>query len=270
MRIKFASGKTFVFILLLAVVTVAAPSPNAFALVCGDTIPDAGEECDDGNNASGDGCSAVCTVERDRSSSNAQLTRWTIPRAGFSRPGDTMVINSQIPFPEDLVGTAPTDNGNAAVFDSPGQTGVSYLKKDGGQSTGEAVDKVQGIEDGEVDFLAAGGIGSTLKLGDWTMTGFFAEFRDDSGQALTGVEAWPGPDFDYNAFNASQCAADFENVDTQETARATGVGGQGELILYGATTSPHLKLEVTRGDVAGLIAAVEKANQRPHGSITHY
>jgi cysteine-rich repeat protein len=30
---------------------------------CGDGTVDAGEECDDGNNADGDGCSANCTVE---------------------------------------------------------------------------------------------------------------------------------------------------------------------------------------------------------------
>ncbi len=30
---------------------------------CGDSIPQIGEECDDGNNAPGDGCSATCEVE---------------------------------------------------------------------------------------------------------------------------------------------------------------------------------------------------------------
>jgi cysteine-rich repeat protein len=31
--------------------------------VCGDGVPDAGEQCDDTNNTDGDGCSAVCTFE---------------------------------------------------------------------------------------------------------------------------------------------------------------------------------------------------------------
>jgi cysteine-rich repeat protein len=30
---------------------------------CGNSLPDAGEACDDGNNTSGDGCSATCTIE---------------------------------------------------------------------------------------------------------------------------------------------------------------------------------------------------------------
>lgn len=32
-------------------------------LVCGDGLPDPGEECDDGNQISGDGCSALCQLE---------------------------------------------------------------------------------------------------------------------------------------------------------------------------------------------------------------
>jgi cysteine-rich repeat protein len=32
---------------------------------CGDGILDSGEQCDDGNNVSGDGCSATCQTELD-------------------------------------------------------------------------------------------------------------------------------------------------------------------------------------------------------------
>lgn len=40
------------------------PTPSmCFFGVCGDSNVDAGEECDDGNQISGDGCSAGCTVE---------------------------------------------------------------------------------------------------------------------------------------------------------------------------------------------------------------
>lgn len=37
---------------------VAPPEPS-----CGDGTVDEGEECDDGNNTGGDGCSATCTIE---------------------------------------------------------------------------------------------------------------------------------------------------------------------------------------------------------------
>lgn len=33
---------------------------------CGDSIVQSGEQCDDGNNASGDGCSATCTTEQSQ------------------------------------------------------------------------------------------------------------------------------------------------------------------------------------------------------------
>ena len=39
----------------------------AFGAFCGDTILSSGEECDDGNTADGDCCSATCTVEPDGS-----------------------------------------------------------------------------------------------------------------------------------------------------------------------------------------------------------
>ena len=37
--------------------------PLVIPIVCGDGILEFGEECDDGNNDDGDGCSAVCTLE---------------------------------------------------------------------------------------------------------------------------------------------------------------------------------------------------------------
>jgi cysteine-rich repeat protein len=33
---------------------------------CGDSVLDEGEECDDGNNIDGDGCSAVCEIEEEQ------------------------------------------------------------------------------------------------------------------------------------------------------------------------------------------------------------
>src|SRR5512132_4183336 len=47
---------------LLAPILVLLLASSAFA-VCGDGTIDAGEECDDGNTTSGDGCSATCVFE---------------------------------------------------------------------------------------------------------------------------------------------------------------------------------------------------------------
>lgn len=50
-------------LLLVALAGLTVLATPAAALVCGDSEPDAGEECDDGNTTPGDGCSATCTVE---------------------------------------------------------------------------------------------------------------------------------------------------------------------------------------------------------------
>jgi cysteine-rich repeat protein len=42
---------------------VGAPSSPALAETCGNSLLDSGEECDDGNADSGDGCSELCLIE---------------------------------------------------------------------------------------------------------------------------------------------------------------------------------------------------------------
>ena len=37
--------------------------PDCSLEVCGNGLRDPGEQCDDGNNVGGDGCSATCSVE---------------------------------------------------------------------------------------------------------------------------------------------------------------------------------------------------------------
>jgi cysteine-rich repeat protein len=50
---------------LAAILFLAAcTSSNGSGGVCGDGVVDSGEQCDDGNTVSGDGCSATCTIEQ--------------------------------------------------------------------------------------------------------------------------------------------------------------------------------------------------------------
>jgi cysteine-rich repeat protein len=48
---------------LLAILFVTACTASNETPVCGDGVLDSGEQCDDGNNASNDGCSATCVIE---------------------------------------------------------------------------------------------------------------------------------------------------------------------------------------------------------------
>lgn len=58
------------------------------AAACGNGAVDTGEECDDGNTASGDGCSATCAIERDPTS--------------YTCPGKTLRLESAAAGPRTL------------------------------------------------------------------------------------------------------------------------------------------------------------------------
>ncbi len=51
------------FAFVLGLLCCVATAVHANGPVCGDGVVDAGEECDDGNNVDGDGCSAQCRNE---------------------------------------------------------------------------------------------------------------------------------------------------------------------------------------------------------------
>jgi cysteine-rich repeat protein len=62
MRTFFFKKLPLLGITICAIIVFFA-SPSANAAVCGDSEPDMGEQCDDGNLVNGDGCSATCTIE---------------------------------------------------------------------------------------------------------------------------------------------------------------------------------------------------------------
>ncbi len=61
--VLFASGWAFVGILMCPLALTAGCSDDDGANKCGDLVLDEGEQCDDGNLVSGDGCSANCLSE---------------------------------------------------------------------------------------------------------------------------------------------------------------------------------------------------------------
>jgi cysteine-rich repeat protein len=77
--------------------------------VCGNNIPEAGEQCDDGNTVSGDGCSKVCTVEvcgNQVVDANEQCDNDPVPVSGdgctnlctIEICGDGIINNNPPPF----------------------------------------------------------------------------------------------------------------------------------------------------------------------------
>ena len=79
-----------VMALVAAIVSVAVglstPAQIAWA-GCGDGILDAGEECDDGNTVSGDGCDSLCHWE----SADLDTCVWAVPYGDFNR---NVAVNS--------------------------------------------------------------------------------------------------------------------------------------------------------------------------------
>ena len=59
----FQAFRAFCFTSWVSYLAVACFPTPAFGLFCGDSEPDLGEQCDDGNTTSGDGCSNTCLVE---------------------------------------------------------------------------------------------------------------------------------------------------------------------------------------------------------------
>jgi cysteine-rich repeat protein len=72
-------------------------------IVCGDGFRDPGEQCDDGNTASGDGCSSTCQLEPTETEPNntvAQANAYSSPwYAQLSPAGDVDVVSVQVTSP---------------------------------------------------------------------------------------------------------------------------------------------------------------------------
>ena len=73
--------------LFLVCVMACGSSPNNEPF-CGDGAVDPGEQCDDGNNVSGDGCSATCKLENVVGCGNGAVEAGEQCDDGNTRPGD--------------------------------------------------------------------------------------------------------------------------------------------------------------------------------------
>ncbi len=83
--------------------------PSCAAPICGDGNLDPGEECDDGNNVDGDGCSAVCTVEPFCGDGN--LDPGEECDDGNNVDGDGCDANCKVELPQAFCGDGNLDPG---------------------------------------------------------------------------------------------------------------------------------------------------------------
>lgn len=150
---------------------------------CGNGVQDPGEQCDDGNTTSGDGCSASCTIEDPDSCPGPTLTLTT---AGLTIMGDTSGANND-------AGQQPCGGSNSGEFVyqiTPAQSGTMVATMTGqfntllyartscpgtgsgttcSSSTGPSTLTMQ-VNVGESFFLFADGYGNSAEEGPFTLT----------------------------------------------------------------------------------------------------
>ncbi len=114
------------------------------AAACGNGKLDSGEECDDGNKADGDGCSATCAVERDP--------------ATYTCPGKDVRLASAMAGPRTakVVGTTASAGGEPA----------SKLSTCGSKDAPDVLYKVSSDIDGWLTAKVKGAFNATLQLRD--------------------------------------------------------------------------------------------------------
>ncbi len=92
-------------------------------MTCGDGVLDGGEECDDGNTTSGDGCSSTCAWETNCGTNN---TRQTLDCSGTRRTGSFEGKYNDLKVPS-ICGKSYSEyvQNQLFVFTSPTDTAVT-------------------------------------------------------------------------------------------------------------------------------------------------
>lgn len=126
--------------------------------LCGNGVQGAGEQCDDGGTAPGDGCSPICqleTTETEPNGASAQADPYIEPWvAAISPSGDIDVIAVDVPGPSSLLSAQTIDHGTGACAAGSLDNILEILGTDG--STVLASDDDNG--EGYCAFTAAAGL----------------------------------------------------------------------------------------------------------------
>lgn len=162
------------------------------AASCGNAVLDGGEDCDDGNTATGDGCNASCkseplTAERCASAENLALTAQLDGSYTAARAGNTTGMGDDFP----ACGTSATSGSSDAVFrvDAPID---GYLTATLDPSFYAALDLRKACKDGSpgTDRLAcARGIGTANTIASGAVRAGTSYYVVVDGNGNTGVTA---------------------------------------------------------------------------------
>jgi hypothetical protein len=188
------------------------------------------------------------------------ITPESIQELGNVRPG----LNAEFEAPtgDDFLGQQPVQGGQQ------GNHSTGYLKvrvaRGLGSLTLEAVPTQQflGVIDGgagQADGVAVAGADIDIQIGAWKMVEFFFEFLDLHGGLVASPEQFPR---DFGQATAAQCSMTFQNTETLELIQRFGTVTHPEI-----SSREIIDMALGRGDTAGLMNAVELANDHPGDEV---
>jgi cysteine-rich repeat protein len=147
---------------------------------CGDGVLDAGQTCDDGNNASGDGCAATCTIETGYLCTGAPSVCTPLPDASCADPilvsnGFSYVVSDITAFDDELSGFDTTAPGSC-VTEGGGRADIIFRAD---LTAGQTI-KVN-------DFVSATDLVIKILNGGMCADGLSCAVAIDGGEDTTGA-----------------------------------------------------------------------------------
>lgn len=122
---------------------ITSPGGNTGGAACGNGVVDTGEQCDDGNTAAGDGCSATCTTEQ-------------VVTPHVSLSVDKPTVTTDLNVETDIIVTATSEMGFA------GTVTLAVDAKD--SSNASITDWTDTLDQTSLTLTAGGTATATLKL----------------------------------------------------------------------------------------------------------
>ena len=172
------------------------------------------------------------------------------------------IIEAPRPRAEESQGTQPVAGGTQSSWGPLPGFKVTIVPPNFDQVSGTPSGQLMATVDGDpglADFVAVGGVGIDITIGDWRLVEFFFEFADGNGMLVAGPEQFP-PDF--GAATDSQCGILWENTETLEQEQLVS-----EVLLVDKGGSDTLTVNLERGNAFALAEVIELANEDPERPV---
>jgi cysteine-rich repeat protein len=188
----------------LALAAVLASYQVPAPPLCGNEVTEFPEQCDDGNNINGDGCSSSCTIEQLPACGNGVLEAGEQCDDGNLLNGDGCSASCEFEKPDDGEGCTPGYWKQTQHFDSwtgyaPGTQFSSVFEN---AFPGKTLVQVLGGGGGSLDALGRHVVAALLNTSSGDVN--YGQTQQDIINAFNAV--YPGTDAEYEALKNSLAA----------------------------------------------------------------